>query len=372
MDLSISAGLNAAYSEMGSGSIPASSSSMYTGVTDDAEPKRTYPSSLMPATHEQTIGYSRNQMWGSLLSQEDQGIQLPSFMSSLYLTSPLKHTLLTLDIPRLQPKTLYSGLDFASLAAPNLKASQAESVASSLQYSTYTGNPNQIFATSQQKKKMFSMNVNAPSYNPGAAPLSSYDSVLSPSDAMSFMGKTHVATPTHVKLPQSIQGELSLDELSDNEKVEKLKLELMFKNQVNRSFSDKFKLLKVEDDNESAKSPGNHQMTMPSHYFQLFRDLTNTLNERTQELEDTKSRLEAIIVGLVMTKDSSVSTYGTFDAQELAHRITNKLSLLQAENEALLSMVSFSNKQSLLIEMGLVKSENKQMRDKLKELGHEQ
>ncbi|KAF7998980.1 hypothetical protein HF325_006512 [Metschnikowia pulcherrima] len=146
-----------------------------------------------------------------------------------------------------------------------------------------------------------------------------------------------------------------------------LKSELLFKDQVNDSLKNKLKYLSIEEEPSFPEDESRlgEQMILPKNYMQLFKDLVRTLNERTQELKDTKSKIEAIVVGAVMTKDNLVEYYEAFDAQDIAHRITNKLSVLQSENEALLNMVSYSNKQSLLIEMGLLKNENKILRDRL-------
>lgn len=155
---------------------------------------------------------------------------------------------------------------------------------------------------------------------------------------------------------------------SEDDGVEAMKMELMFKDQVNKSLN--VKLAELTANYEKLKPPHNgpnDSLMMPTNFHHLFKDLTRTLNERTMELEDTKSRLEAMVVGSLVSKDKTITDHGSFDAQELAHRITNKMKVLQAENEALLKMISFSNKQSLLVELGLFKSENLALKEKLKQ-----
>lgn len=155
---------------------------------------------------------------------------------------------------------------------------------------------------------------------------------------------------------------------ADEDSAEAIRIELLFKEQVNKSLSGNLSELRINYDKLKASTSAStgDSLTMPSNFYQLFQDLTRTLNERTSELEDTKSRLEAILVGLAMNKDKTITDHGSFDAQELAHRITNKMSVLRAENEALLNMVSYSNKQSLVVELGLLKAENKSLKENLK------
>ncbi|KAM3124780.1 hypothetical protein CJJ07_000621 [Candidozyma auris] len=166
--------------------------------------------------------------------------------------------------------------------------------------------------------------------------------------------------PTSVAMnPSSDKHESTNAESSSFEKVQALKAELAFQTELNKSVTERLKQFKL---NKGQASTGSYKdassITMPRKFHQLFKDLTKTLNERTADLEDTKSRLEAIIVALVMNKGSDITENGTFDAQEMAHRLTTKLAVLSAENEALRRMVSYSNKQTLLVEVRMLREEN--------------
>lgn len=153
-----------------------------------------------------------------------------------------------------------------------------------------------------------------------------------------------------------------------SDKVQALEAELAFQTEMNKSVAEKLKNFKL---NKTQASGSNYKdspsVQMPQKYHQLFKDLTQTLNERTSDLEDTKSRLEAIMVALVMNKGSDIIENGTFDAQEMAHRLVSKLEVLLAENESLQRMVSYSNKQSLLIELNLLREENESLKKTIKE-----
>lgn len=155
------------------------------------------------------------------------------------------------------------------------------------------------------------------------------------------------------------------------EEVKRYKVELVVKNQIIKNLSDQLNTLNKLKDNRLSEMgwnvTPNKGLKVPSNHYQLFKDLTKTLQERTQELDETKERLEALLVSLAMNEASNTkfTNNGNFDEQELTHKIVSKLSLLQNENENLLKMISFGNKLSLLIELGLLKNENKILKDKI-------
>lgn len=148
------------------------------------------------------------------------------------------------------------------------------------------------------------------------------------------------------------------------EELEKVKVDLVVKNQLIKNLSDQLNSMnKLKNVKHT-----NNDFRVPQNYYDLFKDLTKSLKKKSSELEETKERLESIVVALSMNNQQTLSLNGEFDEQELAHKIINKLSLLQAENENLLKMISSSNKLSLIVELGLLKNENCQLKDKLKNL----
>ncbi|CUM63232.1 uncharacterized protein PRCAT00000803001 [Priceomyces carsonii] len=167
-------------------------------------------------------------------------------------------------------------------------------------------------------------------------------------------------------------GRTDNDESSDD--ARKLKVEIMVKNQIIKSLTDQLNTANfVKSKNLESlgrKSSSSGTMKIPNNFYQLFKDLTRTLMEKTQELDETKQRLEAILVSITINNSSNnhFTANGNYDEQEIAHKIVNKLSLLQNENENLLKMISFSNKSSLMIELGLLKNENKLLKEKLGKL----
>lgn len=366
---------------MSSGSIAATVSSGYTGnSTEETEPEYTYQTT---GNYDSRQQYSNQQslFWQGQSNKYDsvQTVQLPSFMqpSPTRQAAPMKSS-----YPPTQTPHLLNQAPFMSQPSNQQQQFNTQvDVGLGIQYPIQRNNSEPLISAQSRfvvnpeqnlvKKKLFPINVNAPSYTPMTGNLEEMGEPAAAPKAARISPVVSLKSPTNVYDNQRRMSQVLKSPDAPDDAVEILKLDLAFKDQVNKSLSEKLKLLKVDLPPTKDESPGNSLISMPKNYYQLFKDLTHTLNERTAELDETKSRLEAIVVGLVMTKESSISTNGTFDAHELAHRITNKLSVLQSENEALLRMVSYSNKQSLLIELGLLRSENKAMRSKLKELGSE-
>lgn len=319
---------NLAFNTISSGSIAATTSSGFNGVnTDHTDPDLTFLSNLFPYGGVNYLARDQNNVLLLLWQTDGAPIRLPS----------------------LSGKTQKNDYD-ASIAAlskygyygqyPMLLV-KLELYAPPLNNYTYDllGPSDQASLTRRRQSLLNGLNFNS----------------IKESREPAF-GKLNDRSPL-----EPVKGE--------GDQVEMLQMELNFKTLVNKTLSEKLKAFTINDEAESSvTSPGERRIRMPNNYYQLFKDLTRTLNQRTQELEDTKSRLEAIVVGLVMNKGGSVSTDGTYDPQELAHRITTKLTTLHQENQTLLKMVSRGNKQSLLVEMGMIKSENQLLREKLEKL----
>lgn len=141
------------------------------------------------------------------------------------------------------------------------------------------------------------------------------------------------------------------------EKYQRLKVELIMKDQIIKNLTDQMSLATKSRSNErnELNSNSNQTMRVPQNHYELFEDLSQTLQEKTEELEDTKARLEAWVLG---SNISGVTTpQGRLDPQELAHKMILKLKTLQEENEALLKMMSLSNKVSLMVEVGMLRQQ---------------
>lgn len=163
---------------------------------------------------------------------------------------------------------------------------------------------------------------------------------------------------------------------SIQEDYKQLKVELILKNQIVKNLTEQLQLMNKNrtkfmsetlNNNNNNSNTSETKFKVPRNHYQVFQDLSRTLQDKTSELEDTKTRLEALVIGLTITKGNTRQfiAQGEYDEMEISHKIINKLNLLTEENENLLKMLSFSNKSSLLIELGLVRHENKLLKEKL-------
>lgn len=370
------------------------------------------------------VSYGHNLLWNSSSSNlattadgsstfsspnDDVQFQLPSFMTNhLYQPVAGKASTVKSNLVRsLEQKTSSDGYNHGSTGSNNLCVNSShlsddyfipetltkhvsDPFKSNLSYVPDT-NSGQL-ESNYAPKKRYNMNYSTASYNPlvegrargndakhqplysqyalrnpshGTYALSSQGTVSHGSNSQGTASRSNVGHGMVLLQYQATQTSVRSE---DDDGIEAVKMELLFKEQVNKSLSQNVTELKANYDKLKAttESTGKDSLSMPSNFHQLFKDLTRTLNERTLELDDTKARLEAVLVGITMNKDKTITDYGSFDAQELAHRITNKMTVLRAENEALLDMVSYSNKQSFMVELGMLRSENKSLKEKLK------
>ncbi|KAK6203603.1 uncharacterized protein RJT21DRAFT_28578 [Scheffersomyces amazonensis] len=183
-------------------------------------------------------------------------------------------------------------------------------------------------------------------------------------------------------------GSRSYESLKEDYK--QLKVDLILKNQIIKNLTDQLNLIsklktkalhEIMNNNTNTSTNNNNSNTgnnnsnnnvlkVSKNHYQLFQDLSRTLQEKTIELEETKTRLEAVLVGLSISNqegsgNSNIINQGKYDPQEISHKIVNKLQVLSNENDTLMKLISFGNKSSLLIELGLLKRENNLLKEKL-------
>ena len=119
---------------------------------------------------------------------------------------------------------------------------------------------------------------------------------------------------------------------------------------------------------EKTNSDSPSTVEVPTKYVTLFNDLSNKYKLQTKELEESKLRLEAVITAIALNPQRTETVEGAYDEEEVAPKMVVKLKALSAENEALLKMISCSNKAMLLAEIELLKDTNIQLEKKLKEI----
>lgn len=231
--------------------------------------------------------------------------------------------------------------------------------------------------------KQFTMNINAQSYTPNFnRPYQDSNQPISNNykpEQQSFIQSTSTyKVPSSTQPPQLVERqELNTSDAKNNlhfsrkkdtesQTLEQLRIELIVKEKLIKDLSEQLESFYSIKDN-TLGTLNSDSLTVPNNYYQLFKNLTSTLNEKSVELEDTKQRLEALLVSISMNSNSSklITVSGQLDEQELTHKIISKMSILQNENENLLKMISYSNKLSLLIELGLLRNENESLKQQL-------
>lgn len=113
---------------------------------------------------------------------------------------------------------------------------------------------------------------------------------------------------------------------------------------------------------------GKHVYEIPKNHEQLYERLVEKLQSTDKELEETKARLESLATAVTLNPSQSQYKYGRYDEQEVAHKIITKLQMLTEENEEMSKMLSYGKAKEKDIEIGLLKSQNEQLRQKLEKL----
>ncbi|CAI5759683.1 unnamed protein product [Candida verbasci] len=181
-----------------------------------------------------------------------------------------------------------------------------------------------------------------------------------------YKSSSLINAPSYVPRTAATSVNTTSNNDSLQEEYNKLKIELMLKNQIIKNLTDQLKKQPTTPV-ETRSDSNNTTFKVPKNHYQLFIDLSTTLQEKTQELEDTKKRLEVVLFASSQLQSASSSISGSsstttnsihqYDVQELSHKILNKLNKLETENDQLLKLLSYGNKSSLLIEIGLLKQE---------------
>ncbi|CAH2351439.1 hypothetical protein CLIB1423_03S06326 [[Candida] railenensis] len=245
---------------------------------------------------------------------------------------------------------------------------------------------NSPFTRNSSISRKGSMNVNAPSYVPVGSSTGNYmaDSTFNNGsiDNKNYTYQhpqpqnNHLIQYSRMQLdnfPTSRQQEnmdsmpkvMKIDNVSGSDEHEMLKqhaqtlqLDLDLRNQMIESLVEQISASstdRVEDSRDGS-------IRIPNNYLQLFETLNKKYKEKSEELEQTKERLESIVTAISMNSQRARTFNGYYDEEEISHKIISKLSALDTENENLLKIISSSNKSSLIIEIGLLRDENNKLK----------
>ena len=186
----------------------------------------------------------------------------------------------------------------------------------------------------------------------------------------SFTPFNHVAT-----LPMT---NVSSNETNSNkdERMETMEVKLQIKESQIESLENEIqKLKKIFNDGlnykqneykyEKENSHIPQAFELPASLEVVFRKLSSSLHSKEKELADTKENLESILTALALNPTNSVTKYGRYDAESIAHKMVVRLENLTNENKEMAKMLAYGRSKETQIELQLAKKENLELREKI-------
>lgn len=118
----------------------------------------------------------------------------------------------------------------------------------------------------------------------------------------------------------------------------------------------------------SASAKKNISFEIPKTHEELYIRLNEKLRSTQEELEETNLRLESVLTAIALNPTQSIISSGRYDEEEVAHRIVTKLQLLTEENDEMAKMLSYGKSKEKDIEIGLLRKQNIELKDKIAKL----
>lgn len=167
---------------------------------------------------------------------------------------------------------------------------------------------------------------------------------------------------------------------SNSEVIKSLNLRLQVKETQNESLESEIQKLKktfnealnfkqsehkFEKQNSHA---GSTPIEVPTSVEQVFKKLSSSLEKKDKELEETKQTLESVLTALALNPTNSITKYGRYDAEALAHKMVVRLETLTKENQEMAKMLAYGRAKEVQIELQLARMENRELRDTVSKL----
>lgn len=167
---------------------------------------------------------------------------------------------------------------------------------------------------------------------------------------------------------------------SNSEVIKSLNLRLQVKETQNESLESEIQKLKktfnealnfkqsehkFEKQNSHA---GSTPIEVPTSVEQVFKKLSSSLEKKDKELEETKQTLESVLTALALNPTNSVTKYGRYDAEALAHKMVVRLETLTKENQEMAKMLAYGRAKEVQIELQLARMENRELKDTVSKL----
>lgn len=151
-----------------------------------------------------------------------------------------------------------------------------------------------------------------------------------------------------------------------NSEEDKLKLQLKLKENQIESLTNEIKML-----NESMLVKEDKESYVPYSINEIFNALTKEKLQQSNELTETKLKLDTLITSIVLNPTNDSIENGRYDELETSHKILIKLESLKRENEFLLKSLSFGKLKNFEMNLNLLKQENKDLKRENQELKKE-
>lgn len=102
-------------------------------------------------------------------------------------------------------------------------------------------------------------------------------------------------------------------------------------------------------------------LEVPQNAEQIVKRLSSSLRSKDNELMETKSALESILTALALDPTNSVTKYGRYDAEALAHKMVTRIETLTKENQEMAKMLAYGRAKEMQIQLLLSQMKNKEL-----------
>ncbi|GAV54732.1 hypothetical protein ZYGR_0AS00540 [Zygosaccharomyces rouxii] len=162
--------------------------------------------------------------------------------------------------------------------------------------------------------------------------------------------------------------------------LESLKLKLQFKETQNESLENEVQMLKgifnQGLDHKQSEFKNERQnphvpplsLEIPDSVENMFKKMSESLQKKDEELIAANQTLESILTALALNPTNSMTKYGRYDPEALAHKTVVRIETLTKENQEMSKMLAYGRSKEAQIELQLMKKENEELKAKVMEL----
>lgn len=155
-----------------------------------------------------------------------------------------------------------------------------------------------------------------------------------------------------------------------NSGIDPLRLELRIKESQNESLENEIQRLRSSFNEalnfkQASRRHDSTAMEVPQSTEDVFRRLSTALHRKNEELVETKDTLESILTALALDPTNSVTKYGRYDAEALAHKVVTRIETLTRENQELAKMLAYGRAKEMQVQLQLAKLENSKLSEEI-------